>query len=190
MSQRTRHPRLISPEERLLFRAAVQDTTPLQSDQAPPYRPPVNAPSRQQQSARERAQRDDLLSDAVGAEGLTHERNLQFIRPGLQHRVVKQLRQGKLRYQAELDLHGLTIVEARLELTEFLHAVMEAGLRSVLIIHGKGYGSEGQTPVLKRKVNYWLRQRHEVLAFCTAQPCDGGEGALYLLLRSAPYQPR
>jgi DNA-nicking Smr family endonuclease len=55
--------------------------------------------------------------------------------------------------------------------------------RCVRIIHGKGKSSEGKLPVLKGKVNSWLRQRDEVIAFCSARPSDGGTGAVYVLLK-------
>jgi DNA-nicking Smr family endonuclease len=50
-------------------------------------------------------------------------------------------------------------------------------------VHGKGNGSWQKQPVLKNKLNQWLRQRDEVLAFCSARPCDGGTGAIYVLLK-------
>ena len=68
-------------------------------------------------------------------------------------------------------------------LAAFLDRCGHRGARCVHIIHGKGHGSSNQGPVLKNKVNAWLRQREEVLAFCSAQPKDGGTGAVYVLLR-------
>ncbi len=50
-------------------------------------------------------------------------------------------------------------------------------------MHGKGHGSLHKLPVLKTKVQGWLRQRDEVLAFCSARPVDGGTGAVYVLLK-------
>jgi len=38
-------------------------------------------------------------------------------------------------------------------------------------------------PVLKIKVNSWLRQKAQVLAFCSARPQDGDTGAVYVLLK-------
>ena len=38
--------------------------------------------------------------------------------------------------------------------------------------------------MLKCKVNYWLRLREDVLAFCSATRGDGGTGAAYVLLRN------
>ena len=58
-----------------------------------------------------------------------------------------------------------------------------AGKRCVRIVHGKGLSSEGKLPVLKVKVNSWLRQKDDVLAFCSARPQDGGTGAVYVLLK-------
>jgi DNA-nicking Smr family endonuclease len=51
------------------------------------------------------------------------------------------------------------------------------------VVHGKGLGSQGKTPVLKGKVRAWLVQREEVIAFCQARPAEGGSGALVVLLR-------
>jgi DNA-nicking Smr family endonuclease len=54
----------------------------------------------------------------------------------------------------------------------------------IRIIHGKGKRSRNNKgPVIKTKVNHWLRQRDDVLAFCSARPIDGGTGAIYVLLR-------
>ncbi|MFZ9182955.1 MAG: Smr/MutS family protein, partial [Hylemonella sp.] len=59
------------------------------------------------------------------------------------------------------------------------------GLRCVRVVHGKGHGSPGKTPVLKNRVHSWLVQKKEVLAFVQARPADGGAGALVLLLVQA-----
>jgi len=37
--------------------------------------------------------------------------------------------------------------------------------------------------VIKNKVNSWLRQHQDVLAFHSAMPKDGGNGAVYVLLK-------
>jgi DNA-nicking Smr family endonuclease len=95
---------------------------------------------------------------------------------------MRKLRRGQFSSRAELDLHGLRSEEARRTVAEFLHAARERNLRCVRIIHGKGRGSGARGPVLKQKLGSWLRQRSEVLAFCSARPADGGSGALYVLL--------
>lgn len=77
----------------------------------------------------------------------------------------------------------MTVTTARESLGEFLRRARRDSLGCVRIVHGKGNGSRQRGPVLKQKVNHWLRQRDEVLAFCSARPVDGGTGAIYVLLR-------
>ncbi|MBK9130567.1 MAG: Smr/MutS family protein [Gammaproteobacteria bacterium] len=108
---------------------------------------------------------------------------LDYTRPGLQHGVMRKLRRGQFPVDAELDLHGMTATIARRELYAFLERCRTAAARCVLIIHGKGLSTPDRRPVLKSGVNAWLRQRDDVLAFCSARPRDGGTGALYVLLR-------
>ena len=112
------------------------------------------------------------------------EDTLFFARPGLQQRLLKRLRRGQLPVEAELDMHGMNIPEAENELVRFLSLCRDRHIRCVRIIHGKGYSSRGGSPVLKNRLNHWLRQHHEVLAF-TSTPRDAGRaGARYVLLRS------
>lgn len=109
---------------------------------------------------------------------------LYYARSGLQHRLLQRLRRGQLPSEAELDLHGMTIAQAQYEVARFLSYCGERGLRTVRIIHGKGYGSREQAPVLKSRINHWLREQQEVLAFCSSRPDQGGTGAVNVLLRS------
>ena len=105
------------------------------------------------------------------------------MRGGLQQRVLRKLRRGQFAIEAELDLHGYIVPEAREALAVFLRDAQLTGKRCVRIIHGKGLGAEGRLPVLKIKVNSWLRQKDQVLAFCSTRPQDGGTGAVYVLLK-------
>ena len=116
-------------------------------------------------------------------ENLSQEDILSFTGPGLQKNVLKKMRRGVFGLDAELDLHGLNSREAKQQLLRFLHHCVEDGCRCVHIIHGKGYRSPDNQPVLKNKINQWLRQHQDVQAFCSAAPKDGGTGAVYVLLR-------
>jgi DNA-nicking Smr family endonuclease len=87
--------------------------------------------------------------------------------------------------QAHCDLHGLRRDEAREQLALFLRDSLRTGLRCVRVVHGKGHGSPGRTPILKGKVRHWLMQKTEVLAFTQARAIDGGNGALLVLLQPA-----
>jgi DNA-nicking Smr family endonuclease len=101
----------------------------------------------------------------------------------VQKQVIRELRRGR-GIDAELDLHGLTVPEARRLLAQFLVEGKERGLRRVLIVHGKGARSEGGEGVLKGSVASWLAQWDDVLAFHEAPPARGGSGAVVVLLRS------
>jgi DNA-nicking Smr family endonuclease len=107
---------------------------------------------------------------------------LSFQRSGVNRQALKQLR--RTRVDEELDLHGLTVAEARPLLVEFLEHCRDTGARHVRIIHGKGLRSRNQEPVLKGIVAGWLMQRDEVLAFREAPPASGGAGAVVVLLKS------
>jgi len=174
--------RQISAEERALFRASLEGVTPLEQKQITPYRtPPLPRP--RMSEADEAQVVADMFSDAIDPAELETGEELLFARSGLQHSVLRKLRRGQFTISAELDLHGLRVEEARQALSEFLLHCRHNHKQCVRIIHGKGNRSRQQQPVLKGKVNHWLRQRDEVLAFCSARPVDGGTGAIYLLLK-------
>ena len=126
----------------------------------------------------------DMLSEPDDLTCIETGDELFFTRSGLQQKVIKRLKRGELTIQAELDLHRLTKAEARQEVVEFLHYCAQNNFKQVRIVHGKGHGSPGKIPVLKTLVNHWLQQKDEVLAFCSARPCDGGTGAIYVLLKN------
>ena len=98
--------------------------------------------------------------------------------------TLRKLRRGHWVVQAQLDLHGMTSDEARMNLVAFLNACKKNGHRCIRIIHGKGLGSKNREPVLKIKVRNWLMQRDEILAFTQARQVDGGGGAVVVLLKS------
>lgn len=112
------------------------------------------------------------------------ESDASFVRNGISRQILRRLRRGEWRSQAELDLHGLTKAEARQELIEFLHACLRSGARCVRIIHGKGLRSKNREPVLKQHVRHWLTQHDDILAYVEARAVDGGSGAVIALLKS------
>ena len=107
---------------------------------------------------------------------------LEFVRPGVQHGVYKNLRLGKYEIQSRLDLHRHTVEQARNALWLFVDDCHKHGVRCALVTHGKGEGRE-QPARLKSCVNHWLRQFDQVLAFHSAQKTHGGVGATYILVK-------
>ncbi len=167
-----------------LFRRAMSDTKPLRSDEraAPPDRRPgkksvTKSPAERFAPLRssELDESDLLPEDDSGS--------LRFQRPGLGRKTMRKLARGGYRAAAEMDLHGMTVNEAKPRLIDFINHCAARNNECVRIIHGKGLGSGERGPVLKRGVNRWLRQQHEVLAFTPARQADGGDGAVYVLLR-------
>ena len=113
---------------------------------------------------------------------------LSFRRPGIGLDVTHKLRAGQWSIQRQLDLHGLRVDEAREALGQFIRLSHRTGIRCVRVVHGKGLGSPGKTPVLKGRVLRWLVQKKEVLAFVQARPAEGGAGALVVLLQPGKRQ--
>ena len=109
---------------------------------------------------------------------------LNYSAPGVGPDVMKKMRKGYWPVQDELDLHGMNRDQARDALGAFLTRSAQRNHRCVCVIHGRGFGSRGQEPVLKSMVHSWLVQK-EVVAFCQARNHEGGEGALIVLLRAA-----
>jgi DNA-nicking Smr family endonuclease len=135
---------------------------------------------------RERDEREavrEALSDEVNVESLLlTDDGLSFRRVGIGPDVPARLRRGQWALQGELDLHGLTREAARERLVAFVREAHRRGQRCVRVVHGKGHGSPGRQPVLKDKVQRWLAQRSEVIAFAQASGAQGGAGALLVLL--------
>ena len=163
------------------FRKAVGDVTPLPPRNKAAIDKPLPHP-RLRDREHDLPVTDDL-SDSMGFAREAGE-PLSFKRSGVQRQTLRQLRRGGSRIEDELDLHGLTVAQARPLLIGFLERCRASGARHVRIIHGKGLRSESGEGVLKGMVASWLAQRDDVLAFHEARPADGGSGAVMVLLRS------
>jgi DNA-nicking Smr family endonuclease len=164
----------------------LSDVTPLPSPNRARIAKAQPAPAPTQRVRNERAVLDESLSDTDPWEaGFEAGDELNFLREGLASDTLRKLRRGYWLIQNQIDLHGLTVAEARPALVAFLNECLHDGLRCVRIIHGKGLGSKNGEPVLKRKVSSWLMQREEILAFCQARRTEGGGGAAIVLLRGA-----
>ncbi len=132
----------------------------------------------------ERRVLQEALSDEFDSSTLLDvDDAMSFRRPGVGTDVTRKLRRGDWSIQREIDLHGLRRDDAREALGEFIREAHRQGIRCVRVVHGKGLGSPGKTPVLKGKVQGWLIQKNEVMAFVQARAAEGGAGALVVLLK-------
>ena len=125
----------------------------------------------------------DPLSDELEIEDVDAAEILSFCCTGIQNSVFRRLRSGSYRISDELDLHGLTIKQAKKLLLYYLQEAVQFEGCCVRIIHGKGHRSGNNKPVLKIHVNHWLSEHERVLAFHSTKPKDGGTGAVYVLLK-------
>lgn len=172
-----------APEEDAeLFRRHMSDARPLQTDAvAPAARRPAPRARFAKRDAREVLR--ESLEPGVDEVEFESGQSLSFARPCLGRRSFRKLARGGYSIRSEIDLHGLTSAEARQALGEFIASSVDHGHLCVRVIHGKGLGSGGRGPVLKRKVDAWLRRWDAVLAYVSARQVDGGTGAVYVLLR-------
>lgn len=170
--------------ERNLFTHFVGAVTPLPRTDRLAFEPAPPAPRRLQHELDEERVLREAMSDEFDVSTLLDvDDQLSFRRPGIGLDVTKKLRSGHWSIQRQLDLHGLRSDEAREALGQFIRLAHRTGLRCVRVVHGKGLGSPGKTPILKAKVQRWLVQKKEVLAFVQARPAEGGAGALVVLLQ-------
>lgn len=170
--------------ERNLFTHFVGHVTPLPRTDRFDFEPAPPIPRPLQHELDEARVLHEAMSDEFDVTTLLDvDDQLSFRQSGIGLDVTRKLRSGHWSIQRQLDLHGLRSDEAREALGQFIRLSHRTGLRCVRVVHGKGLGSPGKTPVLKSKVQRWLVQKKEVLAFVQARPAEGGAGALVVLLQ-------
>lgn len=177
--------RPLTEEDRALFRAAVADVAPLEPPDRVHYEPPRPRPRPLQRLRDERAVLFESLHGPLSPEDwIATGEAASYLRQGLSFQTLRDLRRGRWVIQDHIDLHGCNREEAHQVVLHFLADCLHQGHRCVRIVHGRGHGSPGKEAVLKQLVKVWLMRRIEVMAFCHPPPNDGGEGALWVLLRS------
>jgi len=175
--------------ERDLFASTVGSVRPVKAPAKAHVARAKPAPEPRQRQLDEQAALQEALSDEVDVESLLlTDDGLSYRRPDISAEVLAKLRRGHWAIQGELDLHGLRRDAAREALSDFIRRAHQHSRRCLRVVHGKGHGSPGREPVLKAKVQRWLAQRMEVIAFAQAAGPQGGAGALIVLLASRPHR--
>jgi len=109
---------------------------------------------------------------------------VEWKNPDYRDDIIQTLHSGHFSIQSFLDLHGCTVPEAEEELDEFFQESFKKGFRCVKIIHGRGLrstkGARIKEAVVKRLSGHF---RRDIIAYVSARQCDGGLGALYVLLK-------
>ena len=165
------------------FRRAMQGTKPLQSEARVPESKPKPRPGARFSKADEKEVLAESLEDDIDTIEHGYGAALRFHRQHVGKRTMRKLQRGAFSVQAEIDLHGMTLEEAKPRLADFISYSASQGKYCVRVVHGKGLGSGDRGPVLKNAVNRWLRKWDSVLAFVSTRQVDGGTGAVYVLLQ-------
>ncbi len=171
----------ISDDEMLAFQEAMRDVIPLTVPDRVLLQP------QQSEFVRSAANQLPLVKEAWSdhiALSLAEGEEWSYLRPSVPRQILRKLRRGQWKVNAELDMHGMTKDQARQALAIFLLECKQFDIRCVCIIHGRGLSSKDNEPILKSRVGNWLAQCEEVLAFCQAPPALGGSGAVIVLLKS------
>ncbi len=106
----------------------------------------------------------------------------------MDRRAAQRLKRGEMRIDGRIDLHGLTLDQAHGALAAFIRGAYGRGARCLVVVTGKGTGQARgeQSGKIRYEVPHWLNQpalRPLVLAVAAAGRYDGGDGALYVLLK-------
>ena len=179
------------PPDDTLFLSEMADVTPLDADvRRPKLSPPTKVwapPEMPNEDLEVLRNLSQLVADKTEV-NLTHsDEYLEGQVTGFPSSLMAQLRSGYIPFQDSLDLHNLTVMQAEAAVTRFILDSVANGRRCVLLIHGKGLGSQDGVGVLKRNLEAFLLGgpgRKYIMAFTAACPVDGGLGASYILLRS------
>jgi DNA-nicking Smr family endonuclease len=168
------------------FHAAVAGSTPLRKQQHIVFDPPKPCPRPRQRELDEAAAMVESLHAPLQIDDWLDLGDADsFLRPGLPRSVLRDLRSGRWVMQEHVDLHGMNRHEAHEQVILLLAEALSTGKRCLRIVHGRGHGSPGREGILRQLVKSWLGRRKEVLAFCHAPPRDGGDGALWVLLKAS-----
>lgn len=136
--------------------------------------------------AEARREEADALRRAEGFDVTYDDLYVRGRARGVSRETLAGLEKGAFRICAHLDLHGMPLDDARRAVDEFLAEQQKKGRRCVLIVTGKGKNSPRGHGVLREHVPQWLARgpsSRRVLAFASARACDGGVGALVVLMR-------
>ncbi len=171
-------------EEEALFAKAMQGVDPVRakgrSVTAPVARSVDATPPDPAKALR------DLLEGRVEFALRHTDEYMEGFVTGVDPLVLARLRNGQYSPESHVDLHGKNARQAYEALTWFIKNAYQRGMRTVVVVTGRGRNSPDGVGVLRMLLQRWFCRepfKRVVLAFCTAKAGDGGPGAVYVLLR-------
>ncbi|MEF8719197.1 MAG: Smr/MutS family protein [Candidatus Accumulibacter necessarius] len=183
MSQFSRY----SPEDRAAFLAAVDGARPLRQPDRVSLDGPKPSPRPRQREIDEAAVLAELLHGSLAIDDWLDLGGADsFLRCGVPRSVLRDLRRGRWSIQDHIDLHGLNRQQAHAEVARFVaEALRVPASVACASCMGAATARRGREAILRQLVKAWLGRHRDVLAFCHAPPNDGGDGALWVLLKSS-----
>jgi len=186
--------RKISADEHALWHKVVEHATPLKLRETIKVTPVAKAPPVKHQA-------EPLAPFRVGASVTAAPKHdlapslgehMRAAPVKMDRKAYTNMSRGKLKPEARIDLHGMTMDQAHPRLTRFILSAHGSGKRLVLVITGKGRRARDDGPIpvrhgiLRHQVPQWLGQAPlatAVLQITQAHQRHGGEGAYYVYLR-------
>lgn len=177
-------------DEKSLFQKAMADVKALKRGDRVEKRPKSSYPpnTKAEEDTTEIERLEDLIQTGAGFDVSLTPEYVEGVGRYIHPSLTKRLYDGDFSIQEAVDLHGLSLAEAKEVFDCFLKESIARGKKAVLIVHGRGLSSPAE-PVLKSNVVKWMRSgpwRKWITAYSSARLCDGGAGATYILLRNRP----
>lgn len=173
----------MNDDDENLFQRLMSDAKPLKAEERIPTAAKKPKPKARFARADEHAVLEESLDVDIDDLEESSGEALRFQRATVGRTTMRMLTRGSYAIQAEIDLHGMTLAEAKPKLENFVYRCARSNKLCIRIVHGKGLGSGERGPVLKQGVDRWLRKWDAVLAFVSSRQVDGGTGAVYVLLK-------
>jgi DNA-nicking Smr family endonuclease len=170
-------------DEENLFRSLYGDIERIRHDRVPEYRKKHRIKASRRPVATTQTAPDISAWPEISHLPAHGHESYTYQAGGIQNKVMQKLRRGQLTPEASIDLHGMKRQQALKTLQDFIHECRSRHITVIHVVHGKGFRSSGGKAVLKPSVAVWLKQIPGVLAYTPSIPRDGGEGALYVLLK-------
>jgi DNA-nicking Smr family endonuclease len=142
-------------------------------------------------------QNQPLVQNTGGVQNTTGIQNKVADLKNKDHNWLKKIRSKKSRPEGKIDLHGMTQDQAYRVLHHYIDGALARNKRLILVVTGKGgiknnhsdFGFsdyESNRGILRTQVPRWLAfgdLSHKIVSYYSANPDEGGEGAIYVVLK-------
>ncbi|MDG1142529.1 MAG: Smr/MutS family protein [Hellea sp.] len=168
MTDKNENPRILSPDEKSIWKKVARTIAPRKSEKG-------HGASRPLFSIIEF---ENMLRLPVERKGPKEKNKLK-----IEINQDKKTRRGRVQIEAQIDLHDMTQPQARTKLHQMIKTAKTSNKKCILVITGKGLRGEG---VLRRSFVKWVNDsevRDLIATYASAHKKHGGIGAWYIFLK-------